>query len=206
MSEEAKKIILIIGQLKAEGYSDEEIVDFVEDDVIDCNDPELSYDFIMEFFDWATIEDHLLVIANSNSAKFNYLAAKNFRGLNSFYHEEAVLQSNDPLYSYLFLRDIEPIWGIYLKVSEDAKDLLDPNLISIDSDSTDFFSFYDRYIPLIKSSYNIKSLQRFFDDMEIRIYDWDKDAHRDIVLKSGDKKLIEAFKRDVDGKGRTKKL
>ena len=88
----------------------------------------------------------------------------------------------------------------------DAKDLLDPNLISVDSDSTDFFSFYDRYIPLIKSAYNIKSLQRFFDDMEIRIYDWDRDAHRYIVLNSGDKNLIEAFKRDVDGKGRTKKL
>ena len=42
--------------------------------------------------------------------------------------------------------------------------------------------------------------------MEIRIYNWDIDAHKKVVLKSGDKKLIRLFQRDVEGKGRTKSI
>ena len=206
MSDEAKRIKIEIDKLLEEGVSDGDIVCVLEDDVLACEDPELSYDFIMEFDEYAFIEKHLQVIINSNSAMFNYLAALNFPGPNSIYHEKAVLQANNPYYCYLFARYVEPIWGIYLKLTEDGKSMLDPELISVDTDSIEFFSFYDRYIPLIKSAYNIKSLHRLFDDMEIRIYNWDIDAHKKVVLKSGDKKLIRLFQRDVEGKGRTKSI
>lgn len=206
MSDEAKKIILIIGQLKAEGCSDEEIVDLVEDDVIKCNDPELSYRFIVNYYDYIEYIDHAYTIINSGNARFNYLTALHYPCIYSFDHEKALLKANDPLYSYKFARDVEPLWGIYLKIPEDIIAMLDSELIDLEDVSTDNFRPNDGFIPLIKDAYENNSLPLFFDDMKIYIYDYNIDAHRDIVLKSGDKKLIEAFKRDVDGKRRTKKL
>ena len=206
MSDEAKKIILIIGQLKAEGCSDEEIVDLVEDDVIKCNDPELSYRFIVNYYDYIEYIDHAYTIINSGNAMFNYLTALHYPCIYSFDHEKALLKANDTLYSYKFARDVEPLWGIYLKIPEDIIAMLDSELIDLEDVSTDNFRPNDGFIPLIKDAYENNSLPLFFDDMKIYIYDYNIDAHRDIVLKSGDKKLIEAFKRDVDGKRRTKKL
>ena len=68
MSDEAKRIKIEIDKLLEEGVSDGDIVCGLEDDVLACEDPELSYYFIMEFDEYAFIEEHLQVIINSNSA------------------------------------------------------------------------------------------------------------------------------------------
>ena len=206
MSDKAKNILLIIEQLKAEGCSDEEIVDLVEDDVIECKDPELSYHFLVNYYEYVDYLDHAYTIINSGNARFNYLTALHYPCIYSFDHEKALLKANDPLYSYKFARDVEPLWGIYLKIPEDIIAMLDSELIDLENVSTDNFRPNDEFIPIIKNAYEKNLLPLFFDDMKIYIYDFNIDAHRDVVFKSGKKELIKAFKRDVDEKRRTTKL
>ena len=199
MTDEGKRLAMRINSAIKCGIPHKIIVDKYEDDVINCNDPELSHFFITHLRDSADVNKHINLIVDSGNLKVNFLTAIDFPGANILDHERVILDSKDPDYNCLFALYIPMLCKLYLKYADETVESIRElrNNIDYDNKEVNMFLPYEEGIRAMDDLLNDQNYSESFDDIKIFILDIDVEAHKKIVFDYGDEELIEFFKSEI---------
>lgn len=199
MTDEGKKIAMRINTAIKCGIPHDKIVDKYEDNVINCNDPELSHFFITHLRDAADVETHINCIIDSGNLKANLLTAIDFPGANILDHERVILDSKDPYYNCFFAIIVPSLCRVYLKYSDDVVDFIreNGNDIYYEDEEVNVYLPYEDGIKALKDIFSDETLADLYDDIKLYVLDIDVEAHKKIVFDYGDEELIEFFKSEI---------
>ena len=201
MSDDALRVLGEILDLMKNNYPVEKIVSKYDKIVLDLKEPELSYYFVYFFRNNCSTEDHMRIIIDSEDPYINYLAACDLPSPFIFENERVVLKSENPEANYFFARDVKPHVVGYIKYYDEIAEII-PDMFDLDDDGNPITHFYTSPSEALEIR-NLCEISEIYDNMyeeaKIIVFEVDKEAHREVVEKFGNKEIIKDYKKDVDG-------